>query len=169
MNSQTFGRLLTRDIDDLTALAGRLDHDSRSALLKSAAEALSDRRRPFRLKLVRFVQALASPEEGYIQSDAANEAASALIQTAHADDPGDRLAALRALAVVIANVQMVEEMLARSILATFEQARTDSSDEIRRFADEVLSQDYLSKILTAPTGNAGELRAPLSHPTGRKT
>ena len=154
MNSQTFDQLLTRDIDDLTELAGELDRDSRSALLKSAAGALSDPRGPFPLKLVRFVQALASPEEGYIRSDDAEGAASALIQTYHVDDPRDRLAALRALSVVIANVEVVEKPLARSILTTFEQARRDSSLEVREFADEILTgENDVFQILRAPTGS----------------
>lgn len=140
MSTQTLDELLVSDIDDLTALSSGIGSDARHALLSAAAEALGRPDLPSRLKLIRFVQALAASERA-LSDSAAESVAVPLITAAHADDPTERLAALRCLAVVTSQTETTNLALTHSILATFEHARIDSSPEIRAFANELLSAD----------------------------
>lgn len=139
MCTETLDNLLGSDIDDLTALAGEVRSDARNALLTAAAEALARPDLPSRLKLIRFVQALAAAAESSLNHPAAEGVTVPLITAAHADDPTERLAALRALAVVASQTEAANPALTHSILATFEHARVDANDEIRAFAGEILS------------------------------
>lgn len=131
--------LLMQDVDDLTRLATTSEIAARVELLRLATRELSRPNLRHRYKLIGFIQALAALDEGDLEADASELAASALISIAHGDDPEDRLGALRALAVVTVNTERASEALARSILSTFEEARNDSSADIREHADEVLS------------------------------
>ena len=129
--------LLKSDIDDLTALATHIQAEQRDALLLGIAEALKLPVLSGRQKMIGFVQALAAygePLGGAITESVAVP----LIAAAHADDPAERLAALRGLAVVTSKTQAVNSALTHSILKTFEQARMDSSREIRALANEIL-------------------------------
>jgi hypothetical protein len=156
MAPQTIDDLLASDADDLTALATSLDVDARIDLLRSSAQVLSRAGMPFRQKLLGFIQALASPDDGEL-SGVPDILARALIATAHADDPSDRLAALSALAVVTAHARRLTVEMADAILATFEHARKDSSSEIRDFADEVLSTgNYVCRVLLTSSSQAGD-------------
>jgi hypothetical protein len=142
MSTETLENLLARDIDDLTSLAAGTQSDSRNALLRMAAEALARPDGPYRLKLIRFVQALAAASGATLSGRAAEGIAVPLIAGTHSDDPTERLAALRALAVVTSHAESTALALAHSILATFEHARLDSSADIRALAGEILSTDH---------------------------
>jgi hypothetical protein len=159
MAPQTIDDLLARDVDDLTALATNLDADIRIDLLKSSAQVLSRGGMPYRQKLLGFIQALVSPDEGELNR-VPEILIRALISTAHADDPSDRLAALSALAVVTAQTRRRSVAMADAILATFEHARKDTSSEIRDFADEVLSPgNYVCRVLLTSSSQAGDEEA----------
>jgi hypothetical protein len=156
MAPQTIDDLLASDADDLTALATNLDADVRIDLLRSSAQVLSRSGMPFRQKLLGFIQALASPDEGEL-SGVPDVLARALITTAHADDPSDRLAALSALAVVTAHTRSLSVAIADAILATFEHARKDTSTEVRDFADEVLSTgNYVCRVLLTSSSQTSD-------------
>lgn len=160
MKTETLDDLLTRDIDDLIALAVDLRPDVRSALLAAAADRLASHALPFRMKLIGFVQALASVP-GSMSAEPAERIAAALIPSAHTDDPAERLAVLRSLALVALHMPHRNLALAHSMLATFEHARIDSSSEIRAFAEEVLSpKNPVFRQLIAvenDTARAGEM------------
>jgi hypothetical protein len=162
MKTETLDDLLTRDIDDLMALAVDLRPDARSAMLAAAAERLSSPALPFRMKLIGFVQALASLPNG-MHADPAEHIAAALITAAHADDPAERLAALRALALVALHTQHRNVALAHSMLATFEHARIDSSSEIRAFAGEIRSPEnpVFRRLIAIETDMAGAGEMPM--------
>lgn len=140
MTTETIDVLLERDIDDLTAAAGRLRADERNTLLVSAAEALG-RDLPHRLKLLRFVQALAAAPEPTLNHRAVETGAQALIAAAHAPDSTERLTALRALAVVASRAHELHVPVTHSMLATFEHARIDASPAVRDFANNILSTE----------------------------
>ena len=156
MSTQTLDELLVSDIDDLTALSSGLGSDARHALLSAAAEALGRPDLPSRLKLIRFVQALAASERA-LSDSVAESVAVPLITAAHADDPTERLAALRCLAVVTSQTETTNLALTHSILATFEHARIDSSLEIRAFASELLSADnpVFRRLIAVEAATAG--------------
>jgi hypothetical protein len=141
MSTETLEDLLTRDIDDLTLLAGQVQPDARNALLTAAAKALTLPDGPYRLKLIRFVQALAATSDAALNGAAVESVAVPLITRAHTDDPVERLAALRALAVVTFRAESTNVALTHSILATFEHARIDSASDIRALAGQILSPD----------------------------
>lgn len=159
--TETLTDLLVDDIDDLTSLAVGLAPDRRNALLMSAADLLARPAHQFRFKLIGFIQALAATRDSTLNGQAAEKAAIALIPAAHATDPRERLAALRALAVVIAHTEDVNLALAHSILATFEHARIDSSREVAAFAAEILSDDnpVFRRLISfeAATADAGKM------------
>ncbi|MGZ5431814.1 MAG: hypothetical protein ACXW31_12415 [Thermoanaerobaculia bacterium] len=161
MTTDTIDDLLEYDIDDLTSRAAALGTDARNALLIAAADALSRPALTSRLKLLRFIQALAAPTEPSVGNPAVKAGVIALITAAHADDPTERLTALRALAVVASRAGELNLALTHSMLATFEHARIDSSSEIRAFANEILSADnsvFRQLIsLEAVTAGAGKL------------
>ena len=138
MTRATIDDLLELDIDDLTTMADDLPPDARNSLLTSAARALG-RPSASRLKLLRSVQALAATSEPTLSRETTEAVAVGLITGARADDPAERLAALRALAVVAVNAR--DLALTPLMLATFEDARIDSSSEIRDFANEILSPE----------------------------
>jgi hypothetical protein len=156
MSTQTLDELLVSDIDDLTELSSTIGSDARHALLSAAAEALGRPDLPSRFKLIRFVQALAASEPTFSDS-AAESVAVPLITAAHANDPTERLAALRCLAVVTSRTETRNLALTHSILATFEHARIDSSPEIRAFANELLSADnpVFRRLIAVEAATAG--------------
>jgi hypothetical protein len=100
MSTATIANLLEQDVDDLTSTANDLEPKARNELLTLAAKALIGPAQPTRLKLLRFVQALAAAGN-YLTSPELEEITIGLITAAHVDDPTERLAALRALAVVV--------------------------------------------------------------------
>lgn len=130
--------LLDRDVDDLTTLAAETDSATRDDLLASAARAIA---RPSiaRLKAIALIQALAALSREDLSAKVAGPIAASLITATRADDPSERLGALRALAVVVNRSQVLDASMAHAVLATLERARVDSKLEIRTFADEVLS------------------------------
>jgi hypothetical protein len=137
MTTQTLDELLVSDIDDLTELAANVRPDARSALLYAVAEGLRRPALQSRLKLIRFVQALAASSDS-LDDAVADSVVVPLIAATHADDPTERLAALRSLAVVAAHMHTTSPALRRSVLPTFEEARSDSVSEIRALANELL-------------------------------
>ena len=154
MNTESIDDLLTRDIDDLTEIAGQLDSATRTELLCDAATALSRSSLPLRLKLIRFVQALAASDDASVDAHATDRAARALVAAVHGDDPTDRLAALRALAVIVANAPKLSDSMAHSVLTALEEARDDSSSEVRDLADELASDgNYIFERLIASRKN----------------
>jgi hypothetical protein len=159
--AETLTDLLVDDIDDLTTRAAGLPPNRRNALHTLAADVLARPAHPFRFKLILFIQALAATREPALNRHAAEKAAVALIPCAHADDASERLAALRALAVVVAHTDDVNLALAHSILATFEHARIDSSREVSAFAAEMLSADnrVFRRLISfeAATADAGKM------------
>jgi len=140
MSTATIASLLEQDIDDLTSTAGELEPAVRNELLALAAKTLAGPTQSTRLKLLGFVQALAAAGNR-LRSPELEEIAIGLITAAHADDPTERLAALRALAVVVFRAENVNPELTHSVLAAFERARIDSAGEIRAFANEILAPD----------------------------
>jgi hypothetical protein len=122
----------------LTAFATHIQAEERNALLLEVAEALNRPALSGRLKLIGFVQALVA-FAGSLSGTVAESVAIPLIAAAHADDPTERLAALRSLAVLASKTQSVNSALTHSILETFEQARMDSFREIRALANEILA------------------------------
>jgi hypothetical protein len=141
MTTATIDDLLRLDIDDLTTVAGDLPPDARNSLLASAAQALSRPTLQSRLKLLRFVQALAATAEPSLTHATTEAVAVRLITEAHADDPTQRLAAIRGLAVLALGARDLSLALTHPMLATFEHARIDSLGEIRDFANEILSPE----------------------------
>jgi len=139
MSTETLDSLLRNDIDDLTALACDARSDERNALLAVAATALVRGRTPSRLKLIRFVQALAATTDAPLRPHAGEAVLAPLITATHSADAVERLAALRALAVVAAHTEAPNAALMHSILTAFEHARLDADAEIRAFAGEILS------------------------------
>jgi hypothetical protein len=139
MSTQTLDELLVSDIDDLTLLAATVRSDARNALLYSVAEALQNPAVPSRLKLIGFLQALAASAHS-LDDSVTESVAMPLIKAAHADDPAERLAALRSLAVVASHVH-ANLAFTHSILATFERLRLDSSLDVSSLATELSSAD----------------------------
>lgn len=158
MTTATIDDLLALDIDDLTSMADDLSPDARNALLASAARALGRPALASRLKLLRSVQALAATSEPTLSHETTEAVAVRLITGAHADDPTERLAALRALAVVALGARDLSLALTHPILATFEHARIDSSSEIRDFANEILSPEnpVFRELIALEAAAAGE-------------
>jgi hypothetical protein len=139
--SQTSKRLddlMVLDVDDFAPIAASLDGRARSHLLRGAAARLRTARNVVkRFKLLLFIQAfLSETHPRHVAPETSKVVARALVAATRWDDPADRLAAFRALALLLPQAKQFS-VVEKTLRPALENGKRDSYAPIRDFAREV--------------------------------